>query len=48
VAVLGVGYLIARALVENVRDAVGVLLVVIAGYLALRALVDRAARRSRA
>ena len=48
VAVLGVGYLIARALVENVRDAVGVLLVVIAGYLALRALVDGAARRSRA
>ena len=48
VAVLGVGYLVVRALVENVRDAAGVLLVVIAAYLALRALMDAAARRSRA
>jgi hypothetical protein len=46
VAVLGVGYLVVRALVENVRDAAGVLLVVIAAYLALRALMDAAARRS--
>jgi hypothetical protein len=45
-AVLGVGYLLVRALVENVRDAAGVLLVVVAGYLALRAFVDAATRHS--
>jgi hypothetical protein len=47
-AVLGVGYLVVRALVENVREAAGVLLVLIAAYLALRAFMDAAARRSRA